>query len=355
MTSGSSPDGGGPARLRQLSRLPLWVAPMGGGPGTPELVIAAAEAGALAFLAAGYLTPDALQARMAAVRGPSGGVFGVNLFVPGTRATGPEVADYVASLAPDAARLGASPGEPAWDDDHWPGKISVLLADPPPMVTFTFGCPDAGTIAAFQARGTLVGVTVTSAGEAAQAAAAGADCLCVQGREAGGHRGSFTNPPGKPAADGAGPRLPELLAEVAAVTALPLVAAGGLATPDSVAAVLAAGAVAAMAGTVFLRCPESGANPAYQAALADPRFTGTAVTRAFSGRPARGLVNQFMRDHPAAPAAYPEINNATRPLRSAAAAQGDADRLSLWAGTGFRSATERPAAEIIADLTRGTR
>jgi nitronate monooxygenase len=354
MTAGSSA-GGSAARLRELSRLPLWVAPMGGGPSTPELVTAAAQAGALGFLAAGYLTPAALQAAMAAARGSAGGIFGVNVFVPGTPATGPEAADYVATLAPDAARLGVTAGEPAWDDDHWPGKVDALLADPPPVVSFTFGCPEADTIAAFQARGTLVAVTVTSAREAAQAAAAGADCLCVQGPEAGAHRGTFTNPPGQPPADGAGPRLPELLAEVTAVTGLPLVAAGGLADADSVAAVLAAGAAAAMCGTAFLRCPESGAKPAHKAALADPGFTATAVTRAFSGRPARGLVNQFMRDHPAAPAAYPEINNATRPLRAAAAAQGDADRLSLWAGTGFRSARDRPAAEIITALTHGIR
>ncbi|MGE5132885.1 MAG: nitronate monooxygenase [Gemmatimonadota bacterium] len=363
MTAGSPGDGSRLARLRALSRLPLWVAPMAGGPTTPELVTAAAQAGAFAFLAAGYLTPEALQAAMAAVRGPAGGAFGVNVFVPGAAATGPEVAEYVTSLAPDAARLGVSLGEPAWDDDHWPGKISVLLADPPPLVSFTFGCPPADTVAAFQARGTLVAVTVTSAGEAALAAGAGADCLCVQGPEAGAHRGTFTNQVAAAggtggaggAAGGRGARLPELLAEVAAVTSLPLVAAGGLADPDEVSGVLKSGAAAAMLGTAFLRCPESGARPAHKAALTDPRFTATGVTRAFSGRPARGLVNQFMRDHPAAPAAYPEINNATRPLRAAAAAKGDADRLSLWAGTGYRSATDRPAAEIIAALARGTR
>jgi nitronate monooxygenase len=118
-------------------------------------------------------------------------------------------------------------------------------------------------------------------------------------------------------------------------------------TAAGAAAALAAGAIAVQCGTAFLRCPESGAHPVHKAALASGQFTGTAMTRAFSGRPARGLVNQFIRDHPDAPAAYPEINNATRPLRAAAARQGDADRMSLWAGTGFRQATERPAAEII--------
>ena len=109
--------------------------------------------------------------------------------------------------------------------------------------------------------------------------------------------------------------------------------------------------MAVQCGTAFLRCPESGAHPLYQAALADPTFTQTAVTRAFSGRPARGLVNRFMLDHPGAPSAYPEINNATRPLRAAAAAAGDTGRMSLYAGEGFRAAMARPAAEIVEHLS----
>ncbi len=138
--------------------------------------------------------------------------------------------------------------------------------------------------------------------------------------------------------------------EVAAVTGLPQVAAGGIMGPRQVRAVLAAGAVAAQCRTAFLRCPESGAHPSHKAALADPRYTATALTRAFSGRPARALVNQFIRDHTDAPAAYPEINNATRPLRAAAAARGDPERMSLFAGQGFRSAAERPTGEIIERL-----
>ncbi len=189
-------------------------------------------------------------------------------------------------------------------------------------------------------------MTVTSPAEAAEAASAGADCLCVQGPEAGAHRGTFANDD-RPAAE---PGLVPLMGEVRRVTDLPLIAAGGISGGSTVATALAAGATAVLCGTAFLRCPESGAHPAYKAALADPRFNQTAVTRAFSGRPARGLVNRFMRDHPAAPAAYPEINNATRPLRSAAAAAGDVERMSLWAGKGYRAAAACPAAEVVAAL-----
>ncbi len=318
---------------------------MAGGPSTPELVIAAASAGAIGFLAAGYQTTAAMTAGIDAVRAGGAAVFGVNVFVPGIPADRAAVTGYVASLAAEAAEYGIMPGEPAWDDDGWEPKTAALLAAPPPVVSFTFGCPSEQLIAAFRSAGSLVWVTVTSPEEAAAAAGAGADALCVQGPEAGAHRGTFSNAD-RPADE---PGLADLIAAVRQVTALPLIAAGGICGRPAVAAALAAGASAVQCGTAFLRCPESGAHPAYQAALADPRFSQTAVTRAFTGQ-ARGLVNRFMLDHPAAPAAYPEVNNATRPLRAAAAAAGDTGRMSLWAGQGYRACTTRPAAEIVAAL-----
>ena len=337
-------------RIRELSRLPVWVAPMAGGPSTPGLVAAAAQAGAFGFLAGGYKTAGAVRAEMDAARAAGAAAFGVNLFVPGAPASDSgAVAAYVGSLRAEAARLGAEVGEPRWDDDGWTDKIHLLLGDPPPVVSFTFGCPPAEVIAEFRRRGALVAITVTSPGEASLATGSGADCLIVQGREAGAHSGTFTND--NP--EDTRPGLLDLLAEVAGAASLPLVAAGGLADAGGVAAALAMGATAAALGTAFLRCPESGAHPLHKAALADPRRTVTTVTRAFSGRPARALVNRFVLDHPDAPAAYPEINNATRPLRSGAAAAGDADRMSLYAGQGFRAASDRPAAEVIGQLAAG--
>jgi nitronate monooxygenase len=329
--------------LTDLLRRPVVVAPMAGGPSTPELVIATAEAGALGFLAGGYKTPAAMAAEIAALRAATAEPFGVNVFVPGTPA-----ADRGALEAYLGSLRGAGPvGDGTWDDDGFDGKVAVLLADPPAVVSFTFGCPDAEVIRALQDAGSLVAVTVTSPGEAATATAAGADALCVQGYEAGAHRGTFVNDD-EPGRDYG---LLSLIGEVARVSGLPQIAAGGIMGPRQVRAVIAAGAAAAQCGTAFLRCPESGAHPRYKAALADPRYTATTITRAFSGRPARGLVNRFIRDHQGAPAAYPEINNATRPLRAAAAAEGDTERMSLWAGQGYRSATEYPAAEIIERLS----
>ena len=324
-----------------LLRRRLVVAPMAGGPTTTDLVIAATRAEALGFLAAGYKTPGAMAAEIAAVRAATAGPFGVNVFVPG------RPYPDAAALSRYLDSLGPGLGDAGWDDDGFDGKVAALLADPPAVTSFTFGCPAAAVIRALQDAGSAVVVTVTSPAEAVLAAAAGADALCVQGYEAGAHRGTFVNDD----APGRDRGLLPLIGEVAEATGLPQIAAGAIMGPRQVQAVLAAGAVAAQCGTAFLRSPESGAHPLHKAALADPRYTATTLTRAFSGRPARGLVNGFIVDHADAPPAYPEINNATRPLRAAAAASGDTERMSLWAGQGYRLAAELPAAEIIDRLS----
>jgi nitronate monooxygenase len=327
--------------LADLVRRPVIVAPMAGGPTTPDLIAAAAQAGAVGFVAAGYKTAQAMRGDIDAVTAMTSEPYGVNVFVPGAPADPDGVARYLDSIAADAAALGTEPGPASWDDDDWHAKIADLLARPVPIVSFTFGCPEPAIVSAFQAAGSSVWVTVTDPAEAAAAVSAGADCLCVQGAEAGAHRGTFTNAPGGTAG------IVELIAAIRAVPSVALVAAGGIMDAGRVTAALAAGATAVQCGTAFLRCPESGAHPVYKAALADRRYGDTAVTRAFSGRPARGVVNRFLRDHQDAPAAYPEINNATRAIRAAAAATGDADRMSLWAGQGYRAATTRPAGEVI--------
>ena len=334
---------------QRLARCPVVVAPMAGGPSTAGLVIAASAGGALGFLAAGYKTAAAMRAEMDAVEAGSAAPYGVNVFVPGAPTDPAALEDYLAQLEPDAAALGVAPGRPEWSDDDWDAKLAALLAHPPAVASFTFGCPEAGVIAALRAAGSAVWVTVTTPDEAALAASRGADGLCVQGPEAGAHCGTFSA--------GAGPAevpLRRLLADVAAVASLPLVAAGAIMSRQDVTSALAAGAVAVQCGTAFLRCLESGAHPLHKAALADPLFPGTAVTWAFTGRPARGLVNRFMLDHPDAPPGYPEVHFATRPLRAAAAAARDTSRMNLWAGEGYRAATTRSAAEIVAMLADGT-
>jgi nitronate monooxygenase len=326
-------------------RIPIVQAPLAGGASTPGLTAAVVEAGAFGFLAAGYKTPDALREDIAAVRAMTTAPFGVNVFVPGQRAEPAAYEAYVDGLRDEARRHDVELGEPRFDDDAWAAKIELLEADPVAAVSFTFGCPPAGVVARLQAAGSSVWVTVTDADEAALAAAAGADALVVQGIEAGGHRASFVD-----ADDGAGDYgLLALLQLVAARTGVPLVASGGIASGAAVAAVLCVGARAAQIGTAFMRCPEAGTAAAHRDALATAE--PTRLTRAFSGRNARGIVNRFLREHSAdAPIAYPEIHHVTAPLRAAGRKAGDADVLNLWAGQAHELARDVPAAELVATL-----
>jgi nitronate monooxygenase len=325
---------------------------MAGGPSTVELVAAAAGAGALAFLAGGYKTAAGLADEMAAVTTAGVDAFGVNLFVPGRPAADPgRLAAYLAELEPDAAALGVTLGEASWDDDDYAGKVEVLLAAAPAAVSFTFGVPAPDVVRSLQEVGSAVLLTVTTPEEAVRALWVGPDALCLQGAEAGGHRGSLANDD-RPDQDRP---VRALLAAVRRRTLVPLVAAGGVGGPGDVADLVARGADLVQAGTAFLRCPESGAPAALKDALAAPGVGGTALTRAFSGRRGRALVNAMLREHPGAPAAYPEINNATRPLRAAAARSGDPQHMSLYAGTAFRRAEARPAAEVVERLVSGLR
>jgi nitronate monooxygenase len=326
---------------------PIVQAPMAGGASTPALVAAVAEAGGLGFLAAGYLPLDKLREQIRTVRQLTNRAFGVNVFVPGDPAADPEaLARYRDRLEAEAALYGTTLGEPFADDDAWGEKLALLRDERVPVASFTFGCPAKATISTLKRYVSDVVVTVTSAAEARHAEAAGADALCVQGPEAGGHRGTFTNPEVN---DDTG--LLPLLRQVSAAVSLPLIAAGGLTGGRDVAAVLVAGARAAQLGTVFLPCPECGAHPRHKAALTDPAFPRTVITRAFTGRPARGLVNRFILDHSAdAPAAYPQLHHLTRNLRAAAASAGDPEAMSMWAGQGHQFARAIPAGELVRTL-----
>lgn len=334
-------------RLRSLAPTPLVVAPMAGGATTVELVVATSAAGAFAVLAGGYQQAERLVADMAAVREAGVTRFGVNLFVPGTPTSDAAgLAAYLESLRADAAAVGAELGAAVWDDDDYTRKVEAVVAQPPAVVGFTFGVPDPVVVEALRDAGSLVVLTVTTPEEANVALRADPDALCLQGAEAGAHRGSLAN---DDRSDADRP-VRALLAAVRRRTRVPLIAAGGVAGPDDVVDLLVRGADLVQAGTAFLRCRESGAPAAHKDALGDGAFGGTAVTRAFSGRRARSLVNAMVREHPGAPAAYPEINNATRPLRAAAGPAGDPQHMSLYAGTGFRGAEARPAAEVVERL-----
>jgi nitronate monooxygenase len=318
---------------------PIVQAPMGGGPSTTELAAAVSEAGGLGFLAAGYKTVDAVRADIAAVRALTGRPFGINLFAPPSgEPDAAAVERYARTLEPEAERYAAALGTPRRDDDEWDAKLRLIADEGVPIVSFTFGCPPPETIEQLP----VAWVTVTTPEEALIAQANGAHALVVQGVEAGGHRGSF---------DDSGPGTIGLLAllQLLAPLGVPMVATGGIATAGGVAAVLAAGAQAAQLGTAFMLCPEAGTSPAHRRAIAEG--THTKLTRAFTGRTARGIVNRFMREHDPAPSAYPEIHHLTQPVRAAARKQEDPDGFHLWAGQAHRLAEPVPAAELVRRLS----
>ncbi|GGU41018.1 nitronate monooxygenase [Streptomyces lavendofoliae] len=333
--------------LTDLCRYPIVQAPMAGGASCPELAAAVSEAGGLGFLAAGYKTADGMYQEIKQVRGLTSRPFGVNLFMPQPGQADPAAVDvYRHQLAGEATWYETPLGDPdAGRDDGYEAKLAILLDDPVPMVSFTFGCPAPETVAAFARAGTVTVVTVTSPEEAETARRAGADAVCVQGVEAGGHQGTHRD---DPESGGCGTGLLSLIALVKEAVPLPIVAAGGLMRGSQIAAVLAAGAEAAQLGTAFLVCPESGAHALHKQAMTNPLFVRTELTRAFSGRPARGLVNRFMHEHgPYAPAAYPEVHHLTSGLRKAAAKAGDPQGMALWAGQGHRMARELPAGRLV--------
>jgi nitronate monooxygenase len=335
------------AVLRRLE-LPIVQAPLAGGPSTPALAAAVCEAGGLGFLAAGYKRPEAVRADLDALRGMTARPFGLNLFAPPASAADPAaVSAYAAQLQAESERSGVALGEPRRDDDAWEEKLALSLEERVPVVAFVFGCPAPEVIGRLRDAGSEVWVTVTTPAGARLARDAGADVLVVQGIEAGGHRGGFDD-------DGADLGLLAALQLIGAEVELPLVATGGLSTGRSIAAVLAAGAAAAQLGTALMRTPEAGTSPAHREALASGE--PTALTRAFTGRSARGIENRFMREHEAdAPLGYPEVHHLTAPVRAAARERDDAEGFHVWAGQAHPMAVELPAAELVSRLAEEAR
>ncbi|WP_028064091.1 nitronate monooxygenase [Solirubrobacter soli] len=336
--------------MGQIAELPIVQAPMAGGPSTPALAAAVSEAGGLGFVAAGYLTVSRMLEDIAATRALTSKRFGVNVFVGGGSAADPGVVEaYAARLEPVAARAGVALGTPRFDDDLFDAKVDALVSEPVAVVSFTFGLPPSGAVERLRAAGSAVWLTVTSVAEARAAMESRPDALIVQGVEAGGHRGVFVDDP-----DASDLTLLSALQLIGAAVDVPLIAAGGLATGAAVGAALVAGASAAQVGTAYLLAAEAGTSEAQRAAVAGD--APTVLTRAFSGRLARGITNRWHTDHAAdAPRAYPEIHHLTSPLRAHGRKAGDPDLINLWAGQAHPLAEALPAGEITRRLAADAR
>lgn len=338
---------------------PIVQAPMAGGADTADLVAAVGEAGGIGFIGAAYLSPDQIAERVRAIRARTARPFGINLFAPLPAPDAPDAGRMDAAVARITryhADLGLpAPGAPALGADGFAAQLAAALDCGASAFSFTFGLPPADALAAIKARGMLLIGTATTVEEAVTLEQAGMDAVIAQGAEAGGHRGSFaTGPGGVDFAAGLVGTM-ALIPQVVDAVNLPVLASGGIMDGRGIAAALALGAAGVQMGTAFLTCAEAGIPEAHKQAILDARETQTRVTRAFSGRPARGIVNRVMEDiadDDALP--FPLQNTLTRPMRTAAAQQGRAEFLSLWAGQGVRLARRQTAAELMARLVDET-
>lgn len=328
---------------------PIIQGPMGGGPSTPELVAAVSNAGGLGSLGAAYLTPEQITDTIRRIRSLTSLPFSVNLFAGGwstERNFNPSPMLEVLSEIHQKLGLPA-PQPPQPTPDPFPAQLEAVLDARPPIFSFTFGIPDRDALARLKSRGIAILGTATTVAEARALEAAGVDAIVAQGAEAGAHRGTFLDS----FESSMVPTLELVRASTAAVK-LPLIASGGLMDGRDIVASLQAGAAAAQLGTAFLVSPESGASGVYKRAILSATEDNTVVTRAFSGRPARGIRNAFMTrvDGRDLILPYPLQNALTRPMRTAAGQQGIADYLSLWAGQGLARSRVMPAGELVARL-----
>ncbi|WP_040225532.1 NAD(P)H-dependent flavin oxidoreductase [Bhargavaea cecembensis] len=324
---------------------PIIQAPMAGST-PPKFVAACCGAGILGSLGAGYMTADVTRKAVREIRELTERPFGVNLFVPENPERDPDVIKAAfGALRPYREELGLPEELPALGESGFGEQVAVLAEEHVPVVSFTFGLPDEHSVLRLKGAGCFLIGTATTPEEAVQAERAGMDAVVLQGKEAGGHRGAF---------DGEDRflSLGDLLAETD--VSVPLIAAGGIWDAETVRAALDAGASAVQVGTALLVSEESGANSLHKEAILGAADGDTVITKAFSGKSARGLANRFTREMAGAPIApYPLQNGLTKPIRSEAGKQGDSGLLSLWSGENGWRGEGGTVAEIVERLTGG--
>lgn len=329
-------------------------APMAGAD-TPELAATVSNAGGLGSLGLARSSPEAMRKAIAEVRARTSKPFNINLFVIELpHADHDHIARTMKLLQPIRNELGLPPAvAPSNYADDFSAQFETLLETKPPVASFTFGILNRAQISALRERGILVIGTATTVAEARAWESAGADMVCAQGSEAGAHRGTFL-------ADFESSMIGTmaLVPQVVDAVRVPVIAAGGIMDGRGIAAALMLGAAGVQMGTAFLACPESGISAAWRDSLLHARDDQTRVTRAFSGRPARGVINDFMErfrelEHDLPP--YPIQNSLTTPIRQAAAKANRPEFLSLWAGQGASMARAMPAADLVVSLVQETK
>jgi nitronate monooxygenase len=329
--------------------LPIFQAPMAGAT-TPELAAAVSEAGGLGSLGFAYTQPETMQRDAELVRSRTSGPFNLNLFA--SKSVDPiedsAQREALAAVAPYFEELGLKPPQPV----HAPyapdprAQLDMIEMIRPAVFTFHLGDFDEKRLASMRARGIKIGGSATCVAEAKRLESLGVDFIVAQGTEAGGHRGTYLRDPYE-----AMTGTLALVRVIVRAVRTPVVAAGGIMDGAGIAAVLALGAEAAQLGTAFLPCPESGAAPAHKAAVLAAEDDDTLITEKYSGKPARGLANRYMREMRDAPVlGFPAQHALTSPMRAAAGKAGNAEIPALWAGQASALARELPAAKLVAAL-----
>lgn len=332
---------------------PIVQAPMAGGTTTPELVAAVSEAGGLGSVGAAYMRGDEIVAIGEAVRTMSSRPFSINLFAPTPPPTNRPLAPAVARIAARHAELGIEPPRLEVDDPPvLDDQVEAVMTVGPAMLSFTFGVLERTTVEAVRGRGIIVAGTATNVAEAQALEALGVDAVVAQGSEAGGHRGTFIG-----SFEAAMVGTMALVPQIVDAVAVPVIASGGIMDGRGIVAALALGAGAVQMGTAFLLADEAGAAEAHKATLAVRTEVPTRVTTAFSGRPARGVPNDFMDevDRSGDVVDFPVQNRLTRAMRRAASARGRTDLMSLWSGQAAGLGRRLPARELVEALSAETR
>jgi len=326
-------------------RLPIVQAPMAGGPDTPSLAAAVSQAGALGSLGCAYLSPEKIEAAAAAVRARTERPFALNLFVRADEPVDAAAAARVAPILDDVRReLGLPPPAAApRPAPSFPAQLAAVVRARPSLFSFTFGMPARADVDAVRAAGIFTVGTATTLAEAEALERLGVDAIAAQGAEAGGHRGSFLG-----RFDDALVGTMALVRTIVRHVRVPVLAAGGIMDGAGIRAALSLGAAGVQLGTAFMCCPEAGTPPAHRRALTSEAARTTAVTRAFSGRAARGIRNRFVElFERVEPAPFPQQQQLTADVRAAAVAQERVDLMQLWAGQGAPLIRALPAAELV--------
>lgn len=336
------------------TQIPLIQAPMAGVQGS-ALAAAVCQAGGLGSIPCAMLTLDGMRAELGALKQATDKPFNVNFFchTPPTPDADREdlwrksLAPYYAEFGIDPSSISAGPGRAPFT-----AEAAAVLADyRPAVVSFHFGLPSPELLAMIKGWGAKVLSSATTVDEAVWLQAQGVDAIIAQGLEAGGHRGMFLT-------DDLSTQMGTfaLLPQIIKAVKVPVIAAGGIADAQGVAAAMALGAAGVQIGTAYMLCPEATTSSLHRATLSSPAARHTALTRLFTGRPARGIMNRVMKEVgplSAVAPAFPLATAAMAPLRAKAEAQGLGDFSPLWSGQNASGCKAIPAAELTAQLAQG--